>query len=118
MKTIANILWFLFTGLGSCLAWFFVGLLWCLTVVGIPFGLQCFKLAGLYAWPFGKDVKGKFGKHPIANTLWLLFGGLGFAFSMAIAGLLWCITVVGIPFGLQCFKLAELALAPFGAKVD
>ena len=59
------------------------------------------------------DVKSQSG-----NTLWLLFGGLGFAFSMAIAGLLWCITVVGIPFGLQCFKLAELALAPFGAKVD
>lgn len=118
MKTIANILWFLFTGLGSCLAWFLLGILWCITIVGIPFGLQCFKFAGLYAWPFGKTVKGKFGKHPIANTLWLIFGGLGFAFSMAIAGLLWCITIVCIPFGLQCFKLAELALAPFGAKVD
>ena len=118
MKTIGNILWFLFTGLGSCLAWLGTGLLWCITVVGIPFGLQCFKMAGLYAWPFGKDVKGDFGKHPIANVIWFIFGGFGLALSMAVMGLLWCVTVIGIPFGLQCFKLAKLALAPFGAKVN
>ena len=118
MKTIGNILWFVFTGFLSCLAWILSGLLCCITIVGIPFGLQCFKLAGLYAWPFGKTVRGKFGKHPIANTIWLLLGGLWLALSMAIAGLLWCITIVGIPFGLQCFKLAELSLAPFGARVD
>ena len=117
MKAIANILWFLFTGLLLSLAWFVIGVLWCITIIGIPFGKQCFKLAGLALWPFGKTVKGDFGKHPIANVLWIVFGGVELAIGYVIAGVLWCITIIGIPFGKQCFKLATLALAPFGATV-
>ena len=117
MKTLGNILWFLFTGLGAGLAWFFLGILWCITIIGIPFGKQAFKLAKLSFFPFGKVVKGNFGKHPIANIVWFLFGGFGIALGFAFTGLIWCITIIGIPFGKQCFKLAKLALAPFGAQV-
>ncbi len=117
MKTIGNILWLLFTGIGSALAWFFLGILWCITIIGIPFGKQCFKLARVSAWPFGTNVHSDFGKHPIANIIWILFGGLGLAVGFLILALLWCITIIGIPFGKQCFKLATLAIAPFGAKV-
>ena len=117
MKTLGNILWFIFIGLWSAISWFFLGILWCITIIGIPFGLQAFKLAKLTLFPFGKVVKSDFGKHPIANILWLLFGGLELAVGYAIAGVIFCITIIGIPFGKQCFKLAGLGAIPFGANV-
>ena len=117
MKTLGNILWFIFTGFFSALSWFFLGIIWCITIIGIPFGKQCFKLAKLSLFPFGKTVKSDFGKHPIANIIWLIFGGLQLAIGFVLTGVLWCITIVGIPFGKQCFKLAALAAVPFGASV-
>ncbi len=76
-----------------------------------------FKIAKLVIFPFGKVVKSDFGKHPIANIIWILFGGLELAVGYLFVGLLLCITIIGIPFGKQCFKLAQLALVPFGATV-
>lgn len=100
------------------LGWMLVGLLWCVTIVGIPVGLQCFKFASLAFFPFGKVVLyGGGAPSVLMNILWLLFGGLPLAVSSAIHGLIFCVTIVGIPFGLQCFKMARLALAPFGADV-
>lgn len=100
------------------LGWTLVGLLWCVTIVGIPVGLQCFKFASLAFFPFGKMVLyGGGAPSVLMNILWLLFGGLPLAVSSAIHGLIFCVTIVGIPFGLQCFKMARLALAPFGADV-
>ena len=117
MKTIGNLLWLLFTGLIGGISCFFLGLFWCITIIGIPFGMQCFKMAKLFLWPFGSNVHTSFGKHPIANIIWLLFGGLELAIGFVFAGLVWCITIIGIPFGKQCFKLATLAARPFGATV-
>ncbi|MBO7215096.1 MAG: YccF domain-containing protein [Clostridia bacterium] len=117
MKTIGNIIWFLFTGLGAAMGWFFTGIFWCITIIGIPFGKQCFKLARLSLWPFGTTVNGDFGKHPIANVIWFIFGGFGLALSFAMCGIFYCITIIGIPFGKQCFKLAKLSVAPFGATI-
>ena len=118
MKTIGNLLWFIFTGLLSAAAWLFLGLIWCVTIIGIPFGKQCFKLASLSLWPFGRSANGNFGAHPFGNAIWFIFGGFALACTYIGVGLLWCITIVGIPFGKQCFKLAGLAIAPFGAKVN
>lgn len=117
MKTIGNILWLILTGIWTALAYFILGILWCITIIGIPFGKQCFKLAGLMFWPMGKEVNSDFNKHPLANIIWLVFGGLELAVGFLVAGLLWCITIIGIPFGKQCFKLAKLSLLPFGAEV-
>lgn len=117
MKFIGNLLWFFLTGLVASISWFVLGILWCITVIGIPFGVQCFKFAGLSLFPFGKNVHENFSAHPIANFLWLVFGGLELAIGFAVTGLLWCITIIGIPFGKQCFKLAKLALMPFGAVI-
>lgn len=117
MKTIGNVLWFIFSGLEMGLCYCLLGMLWCLTIVGIPFGTQCFKLAGLIFWPFGRKVYTDFGKHPFANVIWLIFGGLIVGISFFAAGILWCVTIVGIPFGKQCFKLARLSLTPFGAVI-
>ena len=72
MKTIGNVLWFIFTGFWAWLAWSLAGILLCITIIGIPFGKQCFKIAGLMVWPFGKVVNSQFGRHPIANLIWIL----------------------------------------------
>lgn len=117
MNFLGNLLWILIVGVYSTLAWLFLGIFWCITIIGIPFGKQCFKLAKLCFLPFGKKVKSNFGKHPIANIIWIIFGGLELAIVYLCVGLLCCITIIGIPFGKQCFKLAKLALMPFGASV-
>lgn len=115
---LGNILWLIFGGLFQALSWCLVGALWCVTILGIPVGLQCFKLAGLCLWPFGKEVVWGGGAGSVLlNALWLIFGGLALALSAALNGVLLCITILGIPFGLQCFKIARLALMPFGARV-
>ena len=118
MRLIGNLIWFLFTGFWSCAVWSLTGLLFCLTVIGIPFGVQCFKIAGLLLWPMGHTVTTRFSTHPIANLIWIVLFGWEMCVGYVVSGVLYCITVVGIPFGLQCFKLAELSLCPFGASVQ
>lgn len=117
MSCLGNFIWIVFGGLLSALAYLILGIVWCITLIGIPFGRQAFKFAGLIIAPFGKKVNLDFGKHPIGNIIWLVFGGLELAVLHAILGLIFCVTVIGIPFGLQSFKLAKLALFPFGATV-
>lgn len=118
MRLLGNILWFVFGGIFSGLGWILAGTLWCITIIGIPVGMQCFKFAGLAFWPFGKDViyGGGVGSM-IVNIIWLLICGIPMAIENLVFGCLWCITIVGIPFGMQFFKLAKLSLMPFGASV-
>lgn len=118
MRTLGNILWFLFGGLIGGLAWTLAGCIWCITIIGIPFGLQCFKFASLAFFPFGKDVVYGGGSVSfLANIIWLIFFGWEMALGYLALGGVWCITIVGIPVGLQCFKMAKLSLMPFGADV-
>lgn len=118
MSAIGNIIWVIFAGLWLAIGWAITGLLWCATIIGIPVGLQCFKSAGLALAPFGRDVSfGGGAGSLLLNILWLIFGGLELALASAVCGLVLCVTIVGIPFGLQCFKLAQLALMPFGSEV-
>ena len=117
-RFLGNVIWFLLTGLFSAIGYFLLGIIWCITIIGIPFGLQCFKYAKLCLWPMGKTVESEFKAHPIANVLWFIFGGFFLALGFLFEGLLYCVTIVGIPFGLQCFKFAKLSLSPFGAKVE
>ena len=117
MKTIANIIWFLFGGIWLGLGWALLGLLLCITIIGIPLGKQCFKAAKLTFAPFGKTVDTHFDKHPVANLIWALLIGWEMALGYLVSGLICCITIIGIPMGLQAFKLMKLALLPFGATV-
>ena len=117
MRKIANVIWFIFGGLISALLWGIGGIVLCITIVGIPLGIQLFKFAKISFAPFGKKVKLNYMEHPIANTVWLIFLGWETFLVFMLAGLLCCITVVGIPVGIQGFKYAKLAFAPFGAKV-
>lgn len=118
MKFLGNFIWFLFGGFFGGLGWLVAGILWCITLIGIPIGLQCFKLAGLSFWPFEKEVIYSESRVSLfINILWLLFSGLPLAFAHLCSGLLLYLTIIGIPFGNQSFKLAKLALMPFGARV-
>ena len=119
MGCLGNVLWFVFGGVFSGLSWCLAGLLWCITIVGIPVGLQCFKFASLSFFPFGKEVRyGGGAGSLLLNIIWLIVSGVPLALEHAAFGALLCITVIGIPFGLQHFKLAQLALMPFGADVS
>ena len=118
MSVLGNIIWLIFGGFVSGLGWILSGGIWCITIIGIPYGLQCFKFASLSFAPFGKEVV--YGGGVISflvNVIWTIFFGIPMAVANAAFGLAWCITIVGIPFGLQFFKIAKLSLAPFGARI-
>ncbi len=118
MRIVGNIIWILLGGIWTAMGWLFVGLVLCISVVGIPLGLQCFKMASLTLTPFGKEiVYGGGAPSLVANIFWVLLAGIPMALAYLVAGVLTCVTVVGIPFGLQSFKMAKLALMPFGAQV-
>lgn len=119
MRTLGNILWILFGGAVVALLWVVAGLVCCCTIVAIPIGVQCFKFASITFWPFGREVitsnsTGNF----LLNLIWLLYFGLELSIVSCLFGLVWCITIVGIPFGIQFFKFAHLALTPFGARIQ
>ena len=118
MGCLGNLIWFICGGLWQGLCWMVAGILWCITIIGIPIGTQCFKFASLAFFPFGKEVTygGGAGSF-LLNLVWLLVSGFWLALESAVIGVLLCITIIGIPFGLQQFKLAKLALMPFGTTV-
>ena len=118
MRFISNVIWVLLGGFWLALLWGVVGIVFCLTIIGIPFGVQCFKAAKLSFSPYGKRVRLNFGKHPVCNTLWAILGGWETAILYFLIAVLNCITIIGIPRGLQCFKIMKLAFCPFGATVE
>ena len=118
MSILGNLLWIIFGGLISAIGWFVTGVLLCITVIGIPFGLQCFKIAGLVLVPFGKEVRiGDFGAFGLlGNIIWICLAGWALCGHHLLWGFILSVTIVGIPFGVQHFKLVKLALVPFGAR--
>ena len=122
MKLIGNIIWVLFGGIFLSIGYVISSFGLMITIIGIPFGLQTLKLALLALWPFGKKVVDNGSSSGclsvIMNILWLLCGGLCICLSHLLLGLLFCITIIGIPFGKQHFKLAGLALTPFGKTIN
>lgn len=122
MQTFGNIIWFIFGGVLIALEYFVGGFLLCLTIIGIPFGIQVFKLGVLALWPMGHSVISEDYSGGcislIMNILWILVGGIWISLSHLLLGVLFCITLIGIPFGIQHFKLAGLALTPFGKTIE
>lgn len=121
MNIVLNLIWFVFGGFLIALEYLFSSLLLMITIVGIPFGVQTLKLAVAAVFPFGVEVVPNSSSggclSVLMNILWILFGGIGIALSHLGLGVLFCITIIGIPFGMQHFKLAGLALFPFGKSV-
>ncbi len=120
MKTIGNVIWLVVFGVWLGLGYLLAGLLACLTLIGIPFGLQSFKLAGFVMWPFGRQLREGTGHRfskGVLNIIWIVIGGVWLALAHLLLGVLACLTVIGIPFGLKNFAMAKLALFPFDYAV-
>ena len=121
MRFLGNLAWLIFGGIIIAVEYFIGSLILMITIVGIPFGLQTLKMASLALWPFGRDtrvdVRASGCLYIIMNIIWLLTGGLWIALTHAFFGLILCITIIGIPFGLQHFKLTAIALSPFGRDI-
>lgn len=120
MKTLLNILWFVFGGLIMALGYFLVGVVLCVLILTIPFGVQAFKMGRYTLWPYGRTVVAKEGSgtaSTIVNVLWIVLAGVWLAIGHIVTGVALCLTIVGIPFGIVHFKLSRLILAPFGNEV-
>ncbi|HHK5602119.1 YccF domain-containing protein [Streptococcus mutans] len=118
MRLLGNIVWFLCTGLLSFIGWSLAGIILCLTVILIPFGLQCFKIAGFGLFPFGKSISPSSNVSSlIFNIIWILAIGWELAVIHLASAFLLCITIIGIPFALQSIKMAGISLFPFGITI-
>ena len=121
MNLLLNIIWLIFGGFIVVLAYLLGGLLLCITIIGIPFGIQCFKLAGLAIAPFGREVREK--EPPggavavIMNIIWIILPGLELAIFHLVMALVFAITIIGLPIAAQHLKMTRLALIPFGFQV-
>lgn len=121
MSIIGNLIWLLFGGLMIAIEYFIASIVLMLTIVGIPFGLQTLKLGSLAIWPFGREVVYKSQASgclsTFMNVLWILCGGIWIALTHVFWGIILVITIIGIPFAKQHFKLAGIALTPFGREI-
>jgi uncharacterized membrane protein YccF (DUF307 family) len=121
MNAIGNLIWLIFGGFISALGYFFGGFILCCTIIGIPFGLQCFKIGFMVLMPFGNKVVSDSSStgclSVIFNIIWLFSGGLYTALMHLLFGFLLSITIIGLPWGRQHFKLVELSLMPFGKRI-
>ncbi|MBT3176330.1 MAG: YccF domain-containing protein [Desulfobacula sp.] len=124
MILLLNILWFIFGGgILAWILWIFLGCLLSITIIGIPFGLAAFRIAGFAAFPFGKELvdsralgEKRITGTGLANFLWIILAGIWLAISHIIAGVSLCLTIIGIPFGFAHFRLAGVCFAPLGKK--
>jgi uncharacterized membrane protein YccF (DUF307 family) len=122
MSLLGNIIWLIFGGLIAGLGYILGGLVLCITIIGIPFGLQAIRLGVAAFAPFGKTVMqkpgGQGGLALIFNILWIVLFGWEIALAHIIGGLILAITIVGLPFAKQHFKLVQVALLPFSYRLE
>ena len=121
MNLLGNLIWLIFGGIIIAIEYLIGSIFLMITIVGIPFSIQTIKMASLALWPFGRDTRvhsrASGCLYILMNVIWLLTGGLWIAATHAIFGIILCITIIGIPFGLQHFKLSAIALNPFGRDI-
>jgi uncharacterized membrane protein YccF (DUF307 family) len=118
-RLLGNIIWLLTAGLALAISLAVSGVLMFITIIGIPFGIQSFKMAVYVLWPFGTDIVQVTATAPgcIGNVLWFIFGGIPAVILAFLFGVLACITIIGIPFGLQAFRMIPLLAFPFGKQL-
>ena len=121
MKSLGNVIWLVFGGALIALEYVISSIAMMVTIVGIPFGIQTLKLAVLALWPFGSEIRkretGTGCLWTIMNIVWFFVGGFWIALTHLVFGALFAITIIGLPFAMQHFKLAGLALTPFGRDI-
>lgn len=121
MRVVLNLIWLILAGVWLAIGYLIAGAILCITIIGIPFGMQAFKLAGYALWPFGRALVPSAGRNRglsiIGNILWFILAGWWLALEHLAVGILLCLTIIGIPLGVACFKMAGAALVPFGKEV-
>jgi uncharacterized membrane protein YccF (DUF307 family) len=121
VRLVLNILWLVLAGIWMTIAYVIAGAILCITIIGIPFGIQSFKLAVYALWPFGRALVPAAARmkavSAVANVLWFILAGWWLALGHLITGILLCLTIIGIPLGVASFKLAGAALVPFGKEI-
>ncbi|QZE14484.1 YccF domain-containing protein [Halosquirtibacter laminarini] len=121
MKIIGNLIWLIFGGFITAIEYLLAGIFYCITIIGIPWGLQCFKYAAVVLWPFGTELSYKPNDgclNLLLNIVWILLGGWSICLTHIFFGILLSITIIGIPWGRQHFKLARLAILPFSYDIN
>lgn len=121
MNILGNLVWLIFGGLLSALGYFVGGLVLCCTIIGIPFGIQCFKIGAVVLWPFGTRIENGPNNYgclsTLCNIIWIICGGWYTALVHIFFAFILAITIIGIPFAKQHMKLVELSLMPFGKRI-
>ncbi len=120
VRILLNLVWLVLAGLWSALGYAFAGIVMCILIITIPFGIASFRLAGYALWPFGRTVvrdPEAGAPSTIGNILWFILAGWWLALLQFVSGVALCLTIIGIPFGIALFKLARLSVNPLGKKV-
>ncbi|KRV50811.1 hypothetical protein AQ490_13690 [Wenjunlia vitaminophila] len=120
MKTILNVIWLIFSGIWLAIAYVVAGIVCCLLIITIPFGIASFRIAGYALWPFGRTTvvrRDAGAMSAIGNVIWILVAGWWLALSHVVTGIVLCLTIVGIPLGIANFKLIPVSLVPLGRQI-
>jgi uncharacterized membrane protein YccF (DUF307 family) len=120
IRFIGNVLWLILAGFWLAIGYALAGILMFILIITIPFGVASFRLAGYALWPFGRVIVHKPSAGVVSflgNVLWFILAGLWLAIAQIVTGVLLCVTIIGIPFGIASFKMAALAIAPLGKEV-
>jgi uncharacterized membrane protein YccF (DUF307 family) len=120
MKTVLNILWLVLSGLWMAIAYVLFGILACVLIITIPFGIASFRIARYALWPFGRTIVRRSDAgfaSALGNLVWLIFGGIWLALGHIVSGILLCITIIGIPLGVANFKMVPISLTPLGRQI-
>lgn len=120
MRTVLNIIWFVFSGVWLWIAYTLAGILCCVLIITIPWGIASFRMANYAVWPFGREVvsRPRAGVWSfLGNVIWVIVAGWWLALTHIVTGLLLCITIIGIPMGIANFKLIPVSLMPLGKEI-
>lgn len=120
MRTLLNLIWLVFCGLWMAIGYVIAGVICCILIITIPFGIASFRIANYALWPFGRTVV----KDPragaasaVGNVIWLIFAGIWLAIGHIVTGVALCVTIIGIPLGIASFKMVPISLLPLGAQI-
>lgn len=120
MRFILNVLWLVLSGLWMALGYVVAGIICCILIVTIPFGLASFRIAAYALWPFGRTVVDRPGSGApslVGNVIWFIFAGIWLAIGHVLTGVALCVTIIGIPFGIANFKMVPVSLMPLGKEI-
>ncbi len=120
MKLILNVIWLILSGLWMAIGYVVAGIICCVLIITIPFGVASFRIAGYALWPFGRTTverRDAGAGSVIGNVIWVIFAGWWLALGHIVTGLLLCVTIIGIPFGIANFKMVPISLLPLGREI-